>query len=408
MSGSNILFILTGSISCFKACQIISRLVGEGHEVQTVCSKSALEFIGPATLEGLTSKEVLIDQFKPGHMMNHITAAKWADLAIICPATANTINKLSHGLADDLIGGLYLAFDRKKPFLIAPAMNQAMLRHPTTDQALKSLEEQGNIILPTEYGRQACGDEGPGRLADIELIVGQIYKHLQPQTKTPSKKILITHGGTKEPIDSVRCITNTSTGKTGAILADELIQEGHQVTTFSAENAIKPKNAKEIYTYSSFDSLSTLINQNDLSEYDAIIHLAAVSDFKVESLQMNEESYKASAELKLSSSAEAMTLHLHKNPKLLSLLREKAPDTLLVAFKLTHTLDQEKVREAVDQLFNKSHPNLVVHNDLNQMEQGKHPFNIFHQKGKHTTVMGAVELAATFNQILSRSKGEIL
>src|SRR3978361_932872 len=136
MSGSNILFIVTGSIAGFKACEAISQLVQRGHRVRTVATKAALQFVGPATLEGLTGSPVLTDLFAPGAALEHINLTRWADAVIVCPATANTINRFAGGLCDDLAGSLFLAHDRSKPFLIAPAMNPAMWSHPATEAAV--------------------------------------------------------------------------------------------------------------------------------------------------------------------------------------------------------------------------------------------------------------------------------
>lgn len=178
MSSSKILFQLSGSIAAYKACFVISRLVQDGHEVQTVATSAALEFVGPATLEGLTGKPVFTDVHEAGRMMDHIHLAKWADFAIVCPASANTINRLAAGLADDPIGALFLAYDLKKPYVIAPAMNRQMFAHPATQAALAKLESFGARILPTAEGHQACGDEGTGRLLEPEQILEAIRKGL--------------------------------------------------------------------------------------------------------------------------------------------------------------------------------------------------------------------------------------
>jgi phosphopantothenoylcysteine decarboxylase/phosphopantothenate--cysteine ligase len=177
-SKSKILFQLSGSIAAYKACHVISRLVQDGHEVQTVATQSALQFVGPATLEGLTGKPVFTDLYETDKMMDHIYLSKWADLAIICPASANTINSLAAGLASDPIGALFLSYDLKKPYLIAPAMNQQMFKHPATQAALAKLETYGVKILPTDEGHQACGDQGPGRLLDPEEVLKTVRGYL--------------------------------------------------------------------------------------------------------------------------------------------------------------------------------------------------------------------------------------
>jgi phosphopantothenoylcysteine decarboxylase/phosphopantothenate--cysteine ligase len=176
---AKILFQLSGSIACYKACAVISRLVQDGFEVQTVCTPNALRFIGPATLEGLTGKPVFSDHFEAGKMMNHVYLSKWADLAILCPASADSINRLAAGIASDVVGGLFLAYDLKKPYLIAPAMNQEMFRHPATQEALTKLKSWNVRVLDTEHGRQACGDIGPGRLLEPEKIHEEIIRALE-------------------------------------------------------------------------------------------------------------------------------------------------------------------------------------------------------------------------------------
>ncbi|MEK6705137.1 MAG: flavoprotein [Bdellovibrionota bacterium] len=174
MSRSKVLFKLSGSIACYKACNVISKLVQEGFEVQTACTESALQFIGPATLVGLTGKPVFTDGCESGRMLDHIWLAKWADIAVLCPATANSINKIANGIADNAIGNLFLAYDLKKPYIVAPAMNSAMLAHPATAASLEKLKQWGITVLPTGTGRQACGDIGPGRMLEPDAIFLEI------------------------------------------------------------------------------------------------------------------------------------------------------------------------------------------------------------------------------------------
>ena len=173
-TGKKILFQLSGSIAAYKACQVISRLVQAGHDVQTVATRGALQFVGAATLEGLSGKRVFSDLYEPGAMMDHIHLARWADAAILCPASASTIARLAHGLADDTVGALYLAWDANRPYWIAPAMNASMITHPAVQANLRTLRERGALVLPTDAGHQACGETGEGRLLDpleIERLV---------------------------------------------------------------------------------------------------------------------------------------------------------------------------------------------------------------------------------------------
>ena len=170
-AGPNILFQLTGSIACFKACDLLSRLAKRGMAVQTVASAGALRFVGAATLEGITGRPPFIDLYEAGRTMDHIRLARWADLALLCPATANSINRLAAGVADDPIGALFLAWElERKPYLVAPAMNATMWDHPATRAAREKLSGFGARLLPVGDGRLACGEQGEGRLLEVDQL----------------------------------------------------------------------------------------------------------------------------------------------------------------------------------------------------------------------------------------------
>ncbi len=166
----NIIIQFTGSISCYKACDLVSRLIKDGHNVQTIATESALKFIGTATLEGLTDKPVLSSMFGVGENKAHVLLPKWADLILLYPATANTINKLAHGMADDLISALFLGNNFQVPYWIGPAMNHHMLMHPATQSSLELLSKWGVKILPTEEGMLACKEMGKGKLLSPEIV----------------------------------------------------------------------------------------------------------------------------------------------------------------------------------------------------------------------------------------------
>lgn len=179
MSNAKVLFFLTGSISCYKACHVISRLVQAGVSVQTVATPAALRFIGTSTLEGLTRKAVLSDMWKEGGALDHISCAREADLAIVCPATANTLNRMAAGLADDLTGALFLAWEHgQKPWYVAPAMNTFMWKHPATQASVGTLKSWGVRVIEPAAGMLACGDEGAGRLAEPDAILEELKRAL--------------------------------------------------------------------------------------------------------------------------------------------------------------------------------------------------------------------------------------
>lgn len=407
MSKSNppkILFLMTGSIACFKACQVISKLVQSNFDVQVVMTSSALQFIGPATIEGLTGKPVISDLFTSGNVMDHIHLVRWADLIIVAPATANYINKISQGVGDDLATTLFLAHDFKKPFLLAPAMNTAMYLHPITQKSIQALKSIGLGILETASGVLACGEVGWGRLLEPDLIVEEIKNHLrsQPQAtapldrKTDRKKILITSGGTQEPIDSVRSITNTSTGATGAFIAENLAQLGYEVTYLHAENAKHPNSEMHKFSFKSFHDLQKKLNDLlSTTEFDGIIHAAAVSDFSLAD--------PVSGKI---SSQEDLTLHLKRNPKLVNEIKKisKNPQIKLVAFKMTANSSLKSQQDAVDKLFKQSAADLVVHNDTQEIIASSHPYHLYHSsKNIDSSVLcqNKMELAQHLSLFLS-------
>lgn len=354
MTGRRILFLMSGSIAAYKACHVISRLVQKGHEVEVVASPWALEFVGAATLEGLTGRPVHQEMFGTGAYMSHIHLDRWADLVIVCPATANTINKLANGIGDDLLTTVFLAHDFSKPWLIAPAMNSKMYHHPITRESVRKLTQMGCKILETASGVLACGEIGDGKLLDPELLLLAIETELESskaksavaealtspsqldkspsRTATPAPRILITSGGTEEPIDRVRSITNISTGETGKVLADVFSGLGYQVTLLKSQSALGPRRSRpglEVKEFRTFQDLKSSLEESLRNQpYDAVIHAAAVSDYHVES---------QAKEGKIESSADEIMLKLKRNPKLLDELKNwsKNKKVKIVGFKFT-------------------------------------------------------------------------
>ena len=179
MSRGNVLFLLSGSIACYKACTVVSRLAQAGVTVQTAATPAALRFVGRATLEGLSGRPVFSDLWEEGRALDHIELARAADLALVCPAPANTITRLSAGLAGDPVTTLFLAWELKtKPWWIAPAMNARMWEHPATVESLARLRAWGVRVLDPAEGPHACREDGPGRLADPEGIASEVLAAL--------------------------------------------------------------------------------------------------------------------------------------------------------------------------------------------------------------------------------------
>ncbi|WP_413582766.1 bifunctional phosphopantothenoylcysteine decarboxylase/phosphopantothenate--cysteine ligase CoaBC [Bdellovibrio sp. HCB288] len=397
MSKSKVLFMMTGSIACYKACHVVSRLVQAGCEVQVVMTPSALKFVGNATLEGLTGKPVVSDMYSQGNVMDHIHLMRWADLILVAPATANFINKAAQGIGDDLVSTLFLAHDFKKPFLLAPAMNTSMYLHPVTQKSLASLKSYGVEILDSASGILACGEEGYGKLLDPDEILKITLAHLHkvvpaadnaaqavaPRSSELSKiKVLITAGGTQEPIDTVRTITNLSSGRTGIALAEYMSQMGFDVTLIQAHGTAKAEHVNHRDFFTSFASLDSQLKKYlSEQEFTHVIHAAAVSDYSVDSIEVNGQQYRPLEVKKVSSDAEGMNVHLKRNHKIVDRLKEysKNKDIQVVAFKLTSHATEEQKKAAVDKLFKGSHADLIVHNDLTDIDIVKrtHKFTLY-------------------------------
>ncbi len=175
----NVLFLLSGSIACYKACAVVSRLAQSGVAVQTAATPAALKFVGAATLEGLSGRPVFSDVFETGRALDHIELARAADLAIVCPATANTLNKLAAGIGDDPVSTLFLAWELgTKPWLVAPAMNARMWEHPATKASIDKLRSWGVRVIEPVDGPHACGEGGSGRLREPDDIAAEVLRQL--------------------------------------------------------------------------------------------------------------------------------------------------------------------------------------------------------------------------------------
>ena len=402
MSGSNILFVLSGSIACYKACDAISRLVQRGHRVRTVATEAALRFVGSATLEGLTGAPAATDLFSAGGALDHINLTRWADLTIVCPATAHTLNCAAAGLGDDLAGALLLAHDWQKPLLFAPAMNPAMWSHPATVASVERLRGWGARLVAVGEGRTACGEVGDGRLAEPVQIVSAIESALARPARR--LRVLVTGGGTAEPVDGVRVLSNTSTGATAAQLAAHFTRCGHDVTLLRAHSARAAEAGTSEETFGTFAELDAALTRLLGGEsFDAVIHAAAVSDFAVDAILIDGVAQPPGG-AKLASDA-APLLRLRRNPKLLDTLRARSrnPALCVIAFKLTRGATAAEAQAAVATLFDRSAVDLVVFNDLTSrtLVDGAFPADIWHHGGTVVTPCAdRTALAVTLEKLL--------
>lgn len=407
MSKNKILLKISGSIATYKIADLISKLMQNNYEVQTVVTPNALQFIGKATLEGLTGKSVYTDSFENGKMMSHINLMNWADLIILAPATGNTINKMAYGIADNLVTSLFLVWDMKKPYLIAPAMNTNMYEHPATQEAIKKLSKWGVKVLPTAEGWLACGAIGKGKLLDVNEILNHIKSNLQVDNKN-KKNVIITAGGTIENIDNVRYLTNLSTGKTASKIAEHFILQGHNVTYLHSITSEIPAGECSKIQFTNFNDLNTKLSQLlKTKKFDMVIHPAAVSDFSVKSISINGKEITTPVSRKIDSDSDELIIKLKRNPKIVDKIKNlsKNKKIKLVAFKLTSLKNENEKIAEVNKLFKNSNADIVVQNDLSSRKGNQQEnYFIYFKDKKKINVKNSIELANTLEKIFKDSE----
>ncbi len=413
-NAKNILFKMSGSIACYKACEAISKLVQRGHKVQIIATKDVFNFVGQATLEGLTGIPVLSDLYKEGDMMSHIHLNDWCDLTVLCPASANTLAKISMGLCDNLVTTLALSTDIKKPYLIFPAMNSRMLESQPIKKAILTLQSMNKEFVFGEEGHLACGHKGQGRLAEPIIILNAIENVINkmsstvfnPLTNKERKKILITAGGTLEPIDPVRYVSNISTGATGLKILEHLSSDyeiyllGSDAMRSKVEGVIENlkqrKNSREssienslnisnsdpwVRYFKSFHDLE--IQLKDLlssQNFAAIIHLAAVSDYSPIALHLNDKTIALPTTEKLASN-EDFFIEFKRNKKLISEIKKYSinKDIKIIGFKLLRTDNELIIKNEIEKILKDS--DCVVVNSMENISDKKHIYEIYNLAG---------------------------
>ena len=382
-----ILLLMSGSIACAKATQLLSSWRKAGHEVRVATTSSVSHFVGAATLDGLSGAPLFDDTFAGGQAMEHITLAQWADVLVVCPASANLLARFAHGVADDAVSTLWqAAWGRGIPLVVVPAMNGHMWAYPATQANVAQLQSWGVHVLPTAEGELACGETGQGRMLEPADIEARIAALMQDTAGRPGRKLLITGGGTREPIDAVRYIGNHSSGRTAAELAEALVALGHEVTWLGGAGAQQPGGGVALAHYTSFRDLeSQLQDLLAAQRYDAVSPAAAVSDFS---------GSQGGGSDKLPSS-EPLKLLLTPNPKLLPQLRSWSRNKALcvVGFKLTVGAEQAAVEQAVARVFAAGDTDLVVHNDLHEIRPDVHSFTLYRAAGQSATIANRQALA---------------
>lgn len=373
---ANVLLGITGGIAAYKATGIIRLLTEAGHSVKVIPTANALRFIGATTLEALSHNSVDPDLYSDVADVKHVELGQKADLVIVAPATAAFLARYATGLADDLLLNTLLV--TTAPVLVAPAMHTEMWRHATTARNVETLREGGIHVLEPATGRLTGQDSGVGRLPEAEDIVSAALALLTPQDLA-GRRIVVTAGGTQEPIDPVRFIGNRSSGKQGLAIAKAAAARGAEVTLIAANFEV-PAGLNSIQVRTVDDLQSALVGI--LPTTEVLIHAAAVSDYRV--------TEPSESKLKKSAIGEALNLHLVANPDLLKqAVASKSDAQLIVGFAAETVSDVDDLhRLALEKIAVKGCDLLVANNVANGA--------VFEQDENSVLVFDQNELLANF------------
>ncbi|WP_076415162.1 bifunctional phosphopantothenoylcysteine decarboxylase/phosphopantothenate--cysteine ligase CoaBC [Shewanella sp. UCD-KL12] len=382
-TSKNILLAIGGGIAAYKSADLIRRLKERGFDVRVVMSQSAKEFITPLTLQALSGYPVASDLLDTAAeaAMGHIELAKWADLVVVAPATANLIARINAGMADELITTTCLATEA--PVVICPAMNRQMYRSQVTQENLSNLLKRDIIIWGPGSGSQACGDIGPGRMLEPTDIADRTLQFFAPKLLT-GQSLLLTAGPTREAIDPVRYISNHSSGKMGFAIAKAAADMGAKVTLVSGPvNLTTPAGVNRVDVQSTQDMLDAVMA--NVEEHNIFIGCAAVADYRVAEI----------ADEKIKKSSTDMQLALVRNPDILATVASHTPRPFTIGFA-AETQDVEHY--AKDKLVRKK-LDMIAANDVSSPELG---FNADSNALKVIWGDGQQDLPATDKQTLAK------
>ncbi len=350
-----ILLGVTGGIAAYKSADIARRLSQLDYRVKVVMTRSATQLVAPLTFRTLTGEPVGTSLFEGNDTpIYHISLAQEADLVLVAPATANILAKMALGIADDLLSTTLLA--TAAPIVVAPAMNEGMYRHPATQENLEILRGRGITVVGPETGGLACLDVGEGRMVEPEEIVRRVVAMLEPLADLAGLKILVTAGGTREPIDAVRYISNRSSGKMGYALAAEAACRGAEVLLISAPTSLAPPPGAETVRVETAAQMAEQVLTR-APDFDAVVMAAAVADFRPAETRDG----------KLKKQGAPLELQLERTEDILKSLGERKPaKQILVGFsaETENLLENARVKLKAKNL------DLILANDVSGTETG--------------------------------------
>lgn len=353
-----VLLGITGGIAAYKAAELVRLLQKRGYDVTCVMTRHACEFIGPTTLRGLTQHPVALDDFEnPSAPMHHLSLAQSCDVFAIVPATANALAKIAWGVADDLLTTTAVA--TKAPLVIAPAMNTAMWQSQQNQNALIAIRERGVRIVEPADGYLACGDVGEGKLANIELIADAIEEELSRGKELAGKTVVVTAGPTRERIDSVRYLSNDSSGKMGYALAHQAHLRGARVILITGPTALYPPRGVEVVRVESAQEMLD-VGLSVIYEADALLCAAAVADYRLVN----------PLEGKMKKTGARLTLELEENPDIVATLGAALKEINPRAFVLGFAAEYDRVEEHAREKLTRKRLDCIVANDISRSDIG--------------------------------------
>ncbi|HEV2892339.1 MAG TPA: bifunctional phosphopantothenoylcysteine decarboxylase/phosphopantothenate--cysteine ligase CoaBC [Actinomycetota bacterium] len=320
LAGARVLLGVTGGIAAYKAAELARELMRAGAEVQPLLTESGERMVSRATFAALTGRRVPASVWDDPAGVEHVALARWGQVLVVAPATAHTLARLTAGLADDLLTNVALAFGG--PVVVAPAMHTEMWEHPATQASLQTLEARGVRVVPPASGPLTSGDVGPGRLAELDDLVAGVAAALEGPRSMAGTRVLVSLGGTREPLDPVRYLGNRSSGRMGAAIVAEALRRGAEVTAVAAATAVDPPAGARVVRVETAQQLYDAVLAQAGTQ-DVLIMAAAVADFRP----------KRVAEGKLKKDQGVPEVVLEPTPDTLAELgRRRRPDQVLVGF----------------------------------------------------------------------------
>ena len=384
LEGKRILLGVTGGIAAYKSALLLRLLRKEGAQVKVLMTESACEFVAPLTFEALSENPVHIRMFDSAGQQDtvspieHIDLARWPDLAVVAPTTANTIAKFAGAAADDLLSTVVCAFDG--PVVLAPAMNDVMWRNPSTQSNLEKLAARGFRVVPPERGELACGYESEGRMAEPDRIVEAVRTVCN--AGFAGLRVLVTAGGTEEDLDPARVISNRSSGRMGFALAEAARNRGARVTVVAARVSVQPPVGVRLVRVRTSAEMMRVLHE-EFPRHDVLVMAAAVSD------------YRPVSPLDRKNKADRWTLELERTEDILASLGELKGDRFIIGF----AVDTEDVEQNARRKRDEKHCDLMVVNNPLQPGAGfEHDTNavtIMNSRGEvlHTGLKSKHEIA---------------